>query len=114
MEAIIRNQLHREATTGELNSGIQVTIPDQSMSISEILQYSMEHTEVLDPIPDIPYGLDLTDIYPNIDEFPDTDNEFNPIKNDNDYEGIEVDNKDSQDTAGNLPDSGERSKAEEE
>lgn len=100
MERIIRNQLTSPAVTGEINSGYIVTVPDQSMSISEILEYSLEHTEVLEPIPDVPYGLDLTDIYPNVEEFPNTDNNFNPI-NSVENENLESYHEGSEDTSRN-------------
>ena len=68
--SVIRTQFDRSSGTPsyEVNSGYYMTVPNQSMSISEILEYSMTHSEVLEPIPDVPYGLDLTDIYPNVDE----------------------------------------------
>lgn len=81
-----RGMLSRIPKNGEVNSGVIVTVPDQSMSISDILQYSIEHSEILEPIPDIPYGLDLTDVYPNQNEFANTDFNFNPIKKDESIE----------------------------
>ena len=79
----IRKQTSPSPDNGrEMNSGVQVTIPDLGMSISEIMEYSLSHSEMLEPIPDIPYGLDLVDLYPNVNEFANTDSEFNEITED--------------------------------
>ena len=55
--------------TNEVNSGIEVTVQDQSLSISDLLELTtVYNAERLQPVPDVPYGTDLTDLYPNIDE----------------------------------------------
>lgn len=108
----IRSQIHRSCDTSsyEVNSGYYLTVPNQSMSISEILDYSLTHSEVLEPIPDVPYGLDLTDIYPNVDELGvldgrdevvEEDNKVDNVINSNLNESIEDNNESSSDTAGN-------------
>lgn len=108
----IRKQIHRSCGTSsyEVNSGYYLTVPNQSMSISEILEYSLTHSEVLEPIPDVPYGLDLTDIYPNVDELGVLDsreevvedaNEVDNVINSNLNESTEDNNESPSDTAGN-------------
>lgn len=112
---LIRKQIHRSCDTSsyEVNSGYYMTVPNQSMSISEILDYSLTHSEVLEPIPDVPYGLDLTDIYPNVDELGvldsrddvvdvvGEDKKVDNVINSNSNESIEDNNESSSDTAGN-------------
>ena len=80
------------------------------MSISEILEYSMTHSEVLEPIPDVPYGLDLTDIYPNVDElgvldsreeFVEEENKVDNVINSNSDENTEDNNESVTDSTGN-------------
>lgn len=108
----IRKQIHRSCGTSsyEVNSGYYMTVPNQSMSISEILDYSLTHSEILEPIPDVPYGLDLTDIYPNVDELGvldnreevvEEDNKVDNVINSNPNESIEDNNESPSDTAGN-------------
>lgn len=108
----IRKQIHRSCGTSsyEVNSGYYMTVPNQSMSISEILDYSLTHSEILEPIPDVPYGLDLTDIYPNVDELGvldnreevvEEDNKVDNVINSNSNESIEDNNESPADTAGN-------------
>lgn len=108
----IRKQIHRSCGTSsyEVNSGYYMTVPNQSMSISEILDYSLTHSEILEPIPDVPYGLDLTDIYPNVDELGvldnreevlEEDNKVDNVINSNPNESTEDNNESPADTAGN-------------
>ena len=108
----IRKQIHRTSGTSsyEVNSGYYMTVPNQSMSISEILEYSMTHSEALEPLPDVPYGLDLTDIYPNVDElgvldsrdeFAEEENKVDNVINSNPDESTEDNNESSADTSGN-------------
>lgn len=108
----IRSQFYRSCGTSsyEVNSGYYLTVPNQSMSISEILDYSLTHSEVLEPIPDVPYGLDLTDIYPNVDEFGVLDGRDEVVEeaqkvdnviNSNPDESIEDNNESPADTPGN-------------
>lgn len=111
-KSVIRDQIHRSCSTSsyEVNSGYYLTVPNQSMSISEILEYSMTHSEVLEPIPDVPYGLDLTDIYPNVDELGVLDgrdepaveeNKVDNVINSNPDESTEDNNESPADTPGN-------------
>lgn len=108
----IRDQIHRScgASSYESNSGYYMTVPNQSMSISEILDYSLTHSEILEPIPDVPYGFDLTDIYPNVDELGvldnreevvEEDNKVDNVINSNSNESPEDNNESPADTAGN-------------
>ena len=108
----IREQMHRSCGTSsyEVNSGYYLAVPNQSMSISEILDYSLTHSEALEPIPDVPYGLDLTDIYPNVDElgvldsrdeFAEEENKVDNVINSNPDESIEDNNESSADSSGN-------------
>lgn len=108
----IRKQIHRSCGTSsyEVNSGYYMTVPNQSMSISEILDYSLTHSEVLEPIPDVPYGLDLTDIYPNFDELgvldnrdedAEEDNKVDNVINSNSNESTEDNNESPADSSGN-------------
>lgn len=108
----IRKQIHRSCGTSsyEVNSGYYMTVPNQSMSISEILEYSMTHSEALEPIPDVPYGLDLTDIYPNVDElgvldsrdeFVEEENKVDNVINSNSNESTEDNNESPADSPGN-------------
>lgn len=108
----IRKQIHRSCGTSsyEVNSGYYLTVPNQSMSISEILDYSLTHSEVLEPIPDVPYGLDLTDIYPNVDELGVLDSreesveeskEVENVINSNPDESTEDNNESPADSSGN-------------
>lgn len=63
----------------EYNSGYRVTIPDQAKSIAEIIAMSLEGQDPLvQYCPDRPYGLDLCDIYPNVDELNVTGRVINP------------------------------------
>lgn len=109
---VIRDQIHRSCGTSsyEVNSGYYLTVPNQSMSISEILDYSLTHSEVLEPIPDVPYGLDLTDIYPNVDELGvldsreevvEEDNKVDNVINSNSNESTEDNNESPADSSGN-------------
>lgn len=107
----IRSQLHSSCGTSsyEVNSGYYLTVPNQSMSISEILDYSLTHSEVLEPIPDVPYGLDLTDLYPNVDELGVLDgrddvveeaNKVDNVINSNPDESTEDNNESPSDSSG--------------
>lgn len=109
---VIRDQIHRSCgkSSYEVNSGYYLTVPSQSMSISEILDYSLTHSEVLEPIPDVPYGLDLTDIYPNVDELGvldnrdevvEEENKVDNVINSNSNESTEDNNESPSDTPGN-------------
>lgn len=111
-KVVIRDQIHRSSGTSsyEVNSGYYLTVPNQSMSISEILDYSLTHSEVLEPIPDVPYGLDLTDLYPNVDELGVLDgrdevveevNKDDNVINSNPNESTEDNNESPADSSGN-------------
>lgn len=54
----------------EFNSGVHVTVPDQAKSIADIIAMSLDGQDPLvQYVPDRPYGMDLTDVLPNVDEF---------------------------------------------
>ena len=59
----------REEFVDEVNSGVQLVMPDMSKSVQEIISLSMSGQDpMLSYVPDIAYGQDLTDVYPNVDE----------------------------------------------
>lgn len=63
----------------EYNSGIHLTVPDQAKSIAEIIAMSLEGGDPLvNYVPDRPYGKDLSDVLPNVDEFNVTGQVINP------------------------------------
>lgn len=54
----------------EFNSEVHVTVPDQAKSIADIIAMSLDGQDPLvSYVPDRPYGMDLTDVLPNVDEF---------------------------------------------
>lgn len=81
----------------EFNSGIHLTVPDQAKSISEIIAMSLEGGDPLvNYVPDRPYGKDLSDVLPNVDELNVTGQVINP-----DVEPQKPESDVSQDTTGN-------------
>ena len=59
----------REQFVDEVNSGVQLVMPDMSKSIQDIISMSMSGQDpMLSYVPDIAYGQDLSDVYPNVDE----------------------------------------------
>lgn len=68
-----RNRYTRDLShiSYETNNGFLITQPDQSMSIQDIFEYSEEVFPFIQMRPDVPYGMELTDIYPNVnDDYP--------------------------------------------
>ena len=63
----------------EYNSGIHLTVADQAKSIGEIIAMSLDGCDPLvQYVPDVPYGKDLSDILPNVDELNVTGQVINP------------------------------------
>lgn len=59
----------REQFVDEENSGVQLVMPDMSKSVQEIISLSMSGQDpMLSYVPDIAFGQDLSDVYPNVDE----------------------------------------------
>lgn len=59
----------REEFVDEVNSGVQLVMPDMSKSVQEIISLSMSGQDpMLSYVPDIAYGQDLSDVFPNVDE----------------------------------------------
>lgn len=59
----------RDEFVDEVNSGVQLVMPDMSKSVQEIISLSMSGQDpMLSYVPDIAYGQDLSDVYPNVDE----------------------------------------------
>lgn len=53
----------------EYNSQVHLTVPDQAKSIAEIIAMSLDGQDpMVAYVPDRPYGLDLSDVLPNVDE----------------------------------------------
>ena len=74
----------REQFVDEVNSGVQLTMPDMSKSVQEIISLSMSGQDpMLSYVPDIAYGQDLSDVFPNVDELGVLDDTINLNSNDN-------------------------------
>lgn len=59
----------RDHFVDEVNSGVQLVMPDMSKSVQEIISLSMSGQDpMLSYVPDIAFGQDLSDIFPNVDE----------------------------------------------
>lgn len=59
----------REHFVDEENSGVQLVMPDMSKSVQEIISLSMSGQDpMMSYVPDIAYGQDLCDVFPNVDE----------------------------------------------
>lgn len=59
----------REQFVDEVNSGVQLTMPDMSKSVQDIISISMSGQDpMLSYVPDVAYGQDLSDVFPNVDE----------------------------------------------
>lgn len=71
----------RDAFVDELNSGVQLTMPDMSKSVQDIISISMAGQDpMMSYVPDIAYGQDLSDVFPNVDELGVLDDSIN-LKN---------------------------------
>ena len=74
----------REEFVDEVNSGVQLVMPDMSKSVQDIISMSMAGQDpMLSYVPDIAYGQDLCDVYPNVDELGVLDDTINLNTNDN-------------------------------
>ena len=59
----------RDVFVDEFNSGVQLTMPDMSKSVQDIISISMAGQDpMMSYVPDIAYGQDLSDVFPNVDE----------------------------------------------
>lgn len=73
----------REQFVDEVNSGVQLVMPDMSKSVQDIISLSMSGQDpMLSYVPDIAYGQDLSDVFPNVDELGVLDESIN-FNNDN-------------------------------
>lgn len=76
----------------EFNSGVQLVMPDMSKSVQEIIEISMSGQDpMIEYVPDRPYGQDLTDMLPNVDELGVLDDTINVTKlteNAKDYSSV--------------------------
>lgn len=74
----------RDEFVDEENSGVQLVMPDMSKSIQEIISLSMSGLDpMLSYVPDIAYGQDLSDVFPNVDELGVLDETINLNSSDN-------------------------------
>lgn len=68
----------------EVNSGVQLTMPDMSKSVQDIISISMAGQDpMMSYVPDIAYGQDLSDVFPNVDELGVLDDTINVQQNNN-------------------------------
>lgn len=68
----------------EVNSGVQLTMPDMSKSVQDIISISMSGQDpMMSYVPDIAYGQDLSDVFPNVDELGVLDETINVQLNNN-------------------------------
>lgn len=68
----------------EVNSGVQLTMPDMSKSVQDIISISMSGQDpMMSYVPDIAYGQDLSDVFPNVDELGVLDETINVQQNNN-------------------------------
>jgi DNA segregation ATPase FtsK/SpoIIIE-like protein len=68
----------------EVNSGVQLTMPDMSKSVQDIISISMSGQDpMMSYVPDIAYGQDLSDVFPNVDELGVLDDTVNVQQNNN-------------------------------
>ena len=83
----------------EYNSQVHLTVPDQAKTIAEIIAMSVEGQDPLvEYVPDRPYGKDLSDVLPNVDEFNVTGkvvNDVSPSKSDENVPQNPADNSSS-------------------
>lgn len=74
----------RDEFVDEENSGVQLVMPDMSKSVQEIISLSMSGQDpMLSYVPDIAYGQDLSDVFPNVDELGVLDDTINLNSKDN-------------------------------
>lgn len=81
----------RDHFVDEVNSGVQLVMPDMSKSVQEIISLSMSGQDpMLSYVPDIAYGQDFSDVFPNVDELGVLDETINFNPNDNAKDNIGV------------------------
>lgn len=89
----------REEFVDEENSGVQLVMPDMSKSVQEIISMSMSGLDpMLSYVPDIAYGQDLSDVFPNVDELGVLDETLNLNSNANAKDNSNVPNVGNSDT----------------
>lgn len=80
----------------EYNSEVHLTVPDQAKSIAEIIAMSVEGMDPLvQYVPDRPYGKDLSDVLPNVDEFNVTGKVINDVPPEKSDENVPQDTADN-------------------
>lgn len=80
----------------EYNSEVHVTVPDQAKSIADIIAMSLDGQDPLvQYVPDRPYGMDLTDVLPNVDEFNVTGKVVNDVPPEKSDENVPQDTSDN-------------------
>ncbi len=80
----------------EYNSEVHITVPDQAKSIADIIAMSLEGQDPLvSYVPDRPYGMDLTDVLPNVDEFNVTGKVVNDVPPEKSVENVPQDTSDN-------------------
>ena len=83
----------RDEFVDEENSGVQLTMPDMSKSVQDIISMSMAGQDpMLSYVPDIAFGQDLSDVFPNVDELGVLDDTINLNFNDNAKDNTTVPN----------------------
>lgn len=90
----------RDEFVDEVNSGVQLVMPDMSKSVQDIISMSMAGQDpMLSYVPDIAYGQDLSDVFPNVDELGVLDDTINLNTNENAKDNSTVRNVGNSDTA---------------
>lgn len=80
----------------EYNSEVHVTVPDQAKTIADIIAMSLDGQDPLvSYVPDRPYGMDLTDVLPNVDEFNVTGKVINDVPPEKSDENVSQDTTDN-------------------
>lgn len=88
----------------EYNSEVHVTVPDQAKSIADIIAMSLDGQDPLvSYVPDRPYGMDLTDVLLNVDEFNVTGKVVNDVPLEKSVENVSQDTSDNSGSDNNNP-----------
>lgn len=88
----------------EYNSQVHVTVPDQAKTIAEIIAMSVEGQDPLvQYVPDRPYGKDLSDVLPNVDEFNVTGKVVNDVPPEKSDENVPQNSADNSGSDNNNP-----------
>lgn len=88
----------------EYNSQVHLTVPDQAKSIAEIIAMSVEGQDPLvQYVPDRPYGKDLSDVLPNVDEFNVTGKVINDVPPEKSDENVPQNSADNSGSDNNNP-----------